>query len=205
MLVVFFFSSRRRHTRCALVTGVQTCALPILEDRLKLTGSFRYDKNENFDGQITPRLSGVYEIVPDNHIRVSWQTGFRNPTTQNQYIDLLVRANTRLIGGLPELLEKYDLYENKGYTQASVQRFQQSGDPADLKKYDLQTFKPEQVQAYEIGYRGLERKKLLVDASYYYNSYSDFIAPLVLLQSPRSEEHTSELQSLMRISYAVFC
>src|SRR3546814_9675463 len=26
---VFFFSSRRRHTRCALVTGVQTCALPI--------------------------------------------------------------------------------------------------------------------------------------------------------------------------------
>src|SRR3546814_11392578 len=28
-LCVFFFSSRRRHTRCALVTGVQTCALPI--------------------------------------------------------------------------------------------------------------------------------------------------------------------------------
>src|SRR3546814_8803650 len=27
---IFFFSSRRRHTRCALVTGVQTCALPIL-------------------------------------------------------------------------------------------------------------------------------------------------------------------------------
>src|SRR3546814_6867928 len=26
---IFFFSSRRRHTRCALVTGVQTCALPI--------------------------------------------------------------------------------------------------------------------------------------------------------------------------------
>src|SRR3546814_13481212 len=29
LVVVFFFSSRRRHTRCALVTGVQTCALPI--------------------------------------------------------------------------------------------------------------------------------------------------------------------------------
>src|SRR3546814_4724685 len=29
MLLFFFFSSRRRHTRCALVTGVQTCALPI--------------------------------------------------------------------------------------------------------------------------------------------------------------------------------
>src|SRR3546814_1759959 len=29
-LCMFFFTSRRRHTRCALVTGVQTCALPIL-------------------------------------------------------------------------------------------------------------------------------------------------------------------------------
>src|SRR3546814_11945724 len=29
MICIFFFSSRRRHTRCALVTGVQTCALPI--------------------------------------------------------------------------------------------------------------------------------------------------------------------------------
>src|SRR3546814_10144962 len=29
ILCGFFFSSRRRHTRCALVTGVQTCALPI--------------------------------------------------------------------------------------------------------------------------------------------------------------------------------
>src|SRR3546814_4328254 len=38
----FFFSSRRRHTRCALVTGVQTCALPIygmvMGNRARLTG-----------------------------------------------------------------------------------------------------------------------------------------------------------------------
>src|SRR3546814_4681382 len=32
-----FFSSRRRHTRCALVTGVQTCALPISLDRFGLS------------------------------------------------------------------------------------------------------------------------------------------------------------------------
>src|SRR3546814_3957705 len=35
-LVLFFFSSRRRHTRCALVTGVQTCALPIFDALTKL-------------------------------------------------------------------------------------------------------------------------------------------------------------------------
>src|SRR3546814_7664815 len=32
-VTLFFFSSRRRHTRCALVTGVQTCALPIFDGR----------------------------------------------------------------------------------------------------------------------------------------------------------------------------
>src|SRR3546814_7104174 len=36
---MFFFSSRRRHTRCALVTGVQTCALPIWREvHLHVTG-----------------------------------------------------------------------------------------------------------------------------------------------------------------------
>src|SRR3546814_3701217 len=43
--MVFFFSSRRRHTRCALVTGVQTCALPIFHHvphwHGKVTGEFR--------------------------------------------------------------------------------------------------------------------------------------------------------------------
>src|SRR3546814_4523226 len=37
-LFVLFFSSRRRHTRCALVTGVQTCALPIYRYTLTLVG-----------------------------------------------------------------------------------------------------------------------------------------------------------------------
>src|SRR3546814_7136584 len=35
---LFFFSSRRRHTRCALVTGVQTCALPIFHGRGRRSG-----------------------------------------------------------------------------------------------------------------------------------------------------------------------
>src|SRR3546814_2408237 len=36
-MLLFFFSSRRRHTRCALVTGVQTCALPISPRRVRST------------------------------------------------------------------------------------------------------------------------------------------------------------------------
>src|SRR3546814_19231365 len=48
-VVGFFFSSRRRHTRCALVTGVQTCALPISEAGLLMPltcqGAARYCKS----------------------------------------------------------------------------------------------------------------------------------------------------------------
>src|SRR3546814_2686127 len=38
--LIFFFSSRRRHTRCALVTGVQTCALPICRCRRRCPSLF---------------------------------------------------------------------------------------------------------------------------------------------------------------------
>src|SRR3546814_4459582 len=41
MSFCFFFSSRRRHTRCALVTGVQTCALPIFDTG---TGAREHDR-----------------------------------------------------------------------------------------------------------------------------------------------------------------
>src|SRR3546814_13874163 len=42
-IFVFFFSSRRRHTRCALVTGVQTCALPIYPTRIAGQASAAYE------------------------------------------------------------------------------------------------------------------------------------------------------------------
>src|SRR3546814_8148295 len=38
-----FFSSRRRHTRCALVTGVQTCALPISIGRAPVRYGFKFE------------------------------------------------------------------------------------------------------------------------------------------------------------------
>src|SRR3546814_4442633 len=52
LFLLFFFSSRRRHTRCALVTGVQTCALPIyIPDEAEVRarwGDFRWTP-ENAD------------------------------------------------------------------------------------------------------------------------------------------------------------
>src|SRR3546814_10927318 len=53
--MLFFFSSRRRHTRCALVTGVQTCALPILMQQVE-AGKIDLDKDVNayLDFKIPP-------------------------------------------------------------------------------------------------------------------------------------------------------
>jgi len=164
--------------------GFVQASKKLLEDRLKLTGSARYDKNENFKGRFTPRFSAVYTVAKDHNFRVSYQQGFRNPTTQDQFIDLPVRANTRVIGGLPAMLSKYDLYNNKGYTQESVQQFLATGDPNSLMQYTFDNLKPEKVNSYEIGYKAIIAEKLLVDAYYYYASYRDFISILVLLQSP---------------------
>src|SRR3546814_10468439 len=53
-----FFSSRRRHTRCALVTGVQTCALPIFTREAGETGTAGL-----FDTELTSGLYYVYVVV----------------------------------------------------------------------------------------------------------------------------------------------
>src|SRR3546814_1748495 len=55
VVLFFFFSSRRRHTRCALVTGVQTCALPIFTT---VTGAL-------FAGTLFALLAYVEQTFPD--------------------------------------------------------------------------------------------------------------------------------------------
>src|SRR3546814_10169855 len=61
MFVLFFFSSRRRHTRCALVTGVQTCALPIYGTNAVLFGGAAGPINEQIEGPPSTPTSISYE------------------------------------------------------------------------------------------------------------------------------------------------
>src|SRR3546814_8100238 len=125
----FFFSSRRRHTRCALVTGVQTCALPISAGAIATTNDFA-----DRDGwRATGRAGALLNISEPLSLRAAAYTGFRLPTLNELYRPFTV---------FPVL------------TQANA---------------------------------GLETEKLKG------------------VEAGRSEEHTSELPSLMRISYAVFC
>ncbi len=94
----------------------------LLGDALKLSASARYDKNENFEGQWSPRASAVYTFANTNNIRLSYQTGFRIPTTQDQYINLAT-PQARLIGGLPLFRERYNFNSNPVYTLNTVTQF----------------------------------------------------------------------------------
>ncbi|MEQ8924728.1 MAG: carboxypeptidase-like regulatory domain-containing protein, partial [Fulvivirga sp.] len=97
----------------------------VFDERLDLTGSVRYDKNENFDGQFSPRISTVYSLGSDrNHnIRASFQRGFRIPTTQDQYINLDV-VTRRLVGSNPALVDQFNFRTNQVYTLTSLQNAQ---------------------------------------------------------------------------------
>jgi outer membrane receptor protein involved in Fe transport len=183
----------------------------LMDDRLKFTGSVRYDKSENFDGNYSPRVSFVYSAgEAKNHIfRGSFQTGFRNPTTQDQYIGFNV-GNAILLGSAPDNLTRYtetlpvtsplgqalvggtsttidgnNAYFNS-YTAQSVTAFAALAptDPiaasALLVRTDVDLVKPETVKAFELGYRG-EVKGFTFDINGYYNIYNDFIGNLTVV------------------------
>lgn len=159
----------------------------LMEDRLKFTGSIRYDKNENFKGQVTPRVSVVYSAGADkqHNIRASFQTGFRNPDTQAQFI-YFPTASGILLGSTERNASPYGIHQggaNEGYTLASVGRFQTTGNPADLVKANLRYLQPEKLSAIEVGYKGVISNKLLLDINVYYNSYKDFISAQTVLSS----------------------
>jgi len=148
----------------------------LLAEKLKLTGSLRYDKNQNFDGRLTPRASAVYSVSKNHNLRTSYQSGFRNPTPGDQYIKLNAGPIT-ILGGVPDNSKGMNVYENT-FTAASLDPFfntyygtyfgaLQGGATPDqasaqainaskdlLVKSNVPYIKPERVQTFEIGYRG---------------------------------------------------
>lgn len=156
----------------------------LLDGGLTLTASGRYDKQVNFKGNFTPRLTAVIRVAQNNNIRLSYQTAYRFPTNQNQYISLITGSGA-LIGCLPEFQTYYKLNSTlPGYTAASVISYR-SGTIADssrLVRASYSEVKPETVRSYEIGYKGVIGKKLLFDAYYYYSKYKDFLVGVAVVQ-----------------------
>jgi outer membrane receptor protein involved in Fe transport len=151
------------------------------DDFLKLSLSGRYDKNSNFKGRFTPRATALLRIAKDNYIRASFQTAYRFPSTQNQYINLQT-GSARLIGGLPQFITAYGLNDGQTYDTATLNKYLTTGAPPT--PYQYQTFKPETVASWELGYKGLIGKNLLVDIYGFYAQYTNFIGLTVLVKDP---------------------
>lgn len=135
----------------------------VIPNVLRLTAAGRYDKNENFKGRFTPRLTAVLKPAQDHNIRLSFQTAYRFPSTQQQWIDLNVGTG-RLLGANIALYEKYNLIDNPGYAPTPGR-----------ERVPYREAKPESVTSFEVGYKALFAKKFLVDIYAFRSSYNDFI------------------------------
>jgi outer membrane receptor protein involved in Fe transport len=151
------------------------------DDLIKLSLSGRYDKNSNFKGRFTPRATALLKVAKDNYIRASFQTAYRFPTTQNQYINLQT-GSARLIGGLPEFISAYGLNDGSTYDTATLNAYKATGHLGAA--YQYKEFKPETVASWELGYKGVIGNKLLIDVYGFYAQYTDFIGLTVLVKDP---------------------
>ncbi len=171
--------------------GLYTQIAKTLAEKLKLTGSVRYDKNENFNGQFTPRFSAVYEVSKNSNIRASVQTGFRNPDTQAQFIFFPSSGGT-LLGSAEKNAARYGVHNGGAWTQTSYNAFRASGgtlaadgtptggNSALLVTADVKYVQPEQQKSFEVGYKGLLGTKFLMDLNYYNTTYTNFIGGQII-------------------------
>src|SRR3546814_7784388 len=148
MLFIFCFSRRRRHTRCALVTGVHTCALPILS---RLT-------QDRVGGRLgTLSIAAAFPIA-------------------NGY---LAKALASFVSSRPNLRATLQSLTSPQVLDRVINREAELG------------------VAHEPIISSAVQTEVLVKTG---------ISCVMPQDHPlRSEEHPSELQSLMRLSYAVFC
>lgn len=182
----------------------------LVDDRLKLTGSVRYDKSQLFDGNFSPRFSVGYTLGKNRNrnLRASVQTGFRNPTTQDLYIGLNTGPQSTIIGSAFDNLDRFriesvilpgrfytgrEAYENS-YSSVALEQ-------GNFTAANIDIVKPEKVTAFELGYRA-QFGNFVIDAAGYYNQYQDFITnqrvivPLLGLVNGNAAEQALAQQSV---------
>ena len=156
--------------------------------KLTLTGSVRYDKSEFFDAVFTPRLGALYSISDNQNIRVSYQTGFRNPTNQDQYIGL-VGSRTVLMGSSPDSVDRFKAPFDRDRDPTTTDDqvvvtgdfvFNNAISPTLLTTniptpVEVKNVEPEYIVSYDIGYR-FNTPTTSFDIAAYLSQYDNFIA-----------------------------
>ncbi len=158
----------------------------VLDEKLKLFGSLRYDYNPEFKPKLTPRLAAVYTVAKNHNLRFTFQEGYRFPALF-EALSYVNNGRVKRVGSLSYINEGLGYLENS-YTQASVVNFnaavagQGNTDAAALANRDLLVpanlpdAKPEKITSFEIGYKSvLANNKLVIDVDAYSNQYVGFL------------------------------
>ncbi|MFT4533618.1 MAG: iron complex outermembrane receptor protein [Saprospiraceae bacterium] len=137
-------------------------------NKVKISGTLRVDKNDNFDPLISPAASVVWTPTEKNFLRFSFSSAIRNPTLTDQYLDFNVGRAT-LRGHIDEVkdvvtLESFDDFRRDPNLNRSL-----------LDSFNIPGIQPEEVQTFEVGYRTTLFNKIYLDAGYYFSSYTNFI------------------------------
>jgi outer membrane cobalamin receptor len=157
-------------------------AKELFNEKVRLTVSGRYDKNQNFKGRFTPRATALIRLAPNNNLRISYQTAYRFPSTQMQWINLFVGNDYWLIGGVPQFRNYYNLNGSPVY---AIQN-----DVVTTNKVTVVDLKPESVNSIELGYKGLVASKLLIDVYGYYGQYQDFLTRRLVFQPGTNRKYS---------------
>lgn len=171
-------------------SGYAQVSKRLVQDRLRLAASFRYDKNTLFkDPKVTSRLSSVFEVAKNNFIRFSYQNAYSFPSNIQALQSTLVGYNQYSSGGSSLLLnDHYHFDQYSPYTLASVTEYQKTNDPADLERFYVNDIKPQSVNAFELGYAALIGKKVLIDVLGYYSTWKNFIGYADVCNTPGTSD-----------------
>lgn len=183
-----------KHIWYGKVGGFAQISKSFFHDALKLTGSLRYDKNEQFAGKVNPRIAAVYTVKDKHNFRISWQNGFRFPSLFEAF-SFVNNGQVRRVGGLAFIEEGLGYFKNS-YLTTSVDAFNvavnktinaehiskeaaAAKNAGILKVANLDPIVPEEITSFEAGYKAvLLDNKLFIDLDGYYSSYKNFIGQI---------------------------
>jgi iron complex outermembrane receptor protein len=141
--------------------GYMQLDLKILGDKLRFVGAGRYDKHSDYEAQFSPKAALVFSPSPAHHFRAGYNHAFKSPTVLENNLFIPFRINAAIVYNLLGNKDGFVLKDATGKQVATI-------DP----------LKPEKVDGYEVGYKGLFGKKVYFDAVGYYSFYENFISPL---------------------------